>query len=265
MSENKQGEPADGGLVQSLLRGLELLRLLAGAEEGLTLRELTTASGLKQGTAYKLLQTLLAAGYVSRTERPVHYFLGPAVFGLAASYQHRSLLQRAEVAVRELFAYLRPLNANVVLTEALAGEVEIVLRMSPERPGTLEKPRGRVMTAYSSACSLVFQAFWTDRERREYRQRHPFWEEGAYLWETQERLEAELAGIRQRGFALPVFPGGHTRLLAVPVFEANEQFVAVLGVSMPHTELPEEEWQEHVTRVRAAARALSARQPAADD
>lgn len=134
----------DGALVQSLLRGLDLLRRLAPADEGLTLREAAEAMGLKQPTAYKLLQTLVAAGFVEKTARPVHYTLGAGVLDLANQYAQRALLRRAEVTLTRLFAEFREYSANVVLTEAPAGEVEVVLRLNhgvatlPSHNGPLE-------------------------------------------------------------------------------------------------------------------------------
>lgn len=248
----------DTALVQSLLRGLEILRRLAPTDHGMTLRETAAALELKEATTYKLLQTLVAAGFVEKTPRPVHYQLSSGVLELADTYWHRSLLRRAEEVVEELFEELRPHNANVVLAEAVGGEIETVLRMSPERPGIIERPRGRLMSPYASACSLAYQAFWTERERVEYQRRHPFWEQGEYLWDTPERLEELFDEIRRLGYAVPVFRTKNIYLVAAPVFAANKQLVAVLGASLPEAAIPEDEWREHVKHVVDAARQLSA-------
>lgn len=241
-----------------MLRGLDILRRLGAAEQGMPLRELAEGVGLKQPTVYKLLQTLVVAGFIDKSERPVRYSLGAGVFELADLYWKRSLLQRAEGVVRRLFESLRDYRPCVVLAEAPAGEVETVLRMSPERPGIMERPRGRVMSPYASACSLAFQAFWTERERTEYQRRHPFWEEGAYLWETPEKLEDLLVSIRHKGFAVPIFKTKNINLVAAPVYGGNQQLVAVLGLSMPEQEIPEAVWQEQVKQVVEAAAELSA-------
>lgn len=257
MSENKTSETGDN-LVQSLQRGLEILRRLAPSDNGLTLNELAAEMGLKQGTIYKLLQTLVVEGFVEKSARPVRYTLGGGAFALAEQYHRRDLLKRAEGVLERLFAAFSDYRANVVLAEALGGEVEIVLRMSPERPGILERPRGRIMAPYTSACPLVFQAFWTERERREYQRRHPFWEEGAHLWETPENFDLMLESIRKQGYAVPQFKSGMPYLLAVPVFTAGAQLAAVLGVSMPVSHIPATVWREQVQMTLAAAKELSA-------
>ncbi|MEN6401804.1 MAG: IclR family transcriptional regulator [Armatimonadia bacterium] len=258
IGNNEFDNGGEGVLVQSLLRGLDILRRLGAAEHGLTLRELAEGLGLKQPTVYKLVRTLVAAGFVEKSERPVRYSLGCGAFELADEYWKRKLLRRAGAVVRRLFDGLREYGATVVLTEAPAGEVETVLRMSPERPGILERPRGRVMAPYASACSLTYQAFWTEQERREYQRRHPFWEEGAYLWETPEKLEALLEDIRQKGYGVPIFKTKNVYLVAAPVYGGNQQLVAVLGASMPEQEIAEDVWQEQVRQVVEAAAELSA-------
>jgi DNA-binding IclR family transcriptional regulator len=248
----------DSTLVQSLLRGLEILSLLSLAEDGLTVRELGEELGLKQPTVYKLLQTLVAAGYAEKTQRPVRYRLGAGAYRLVAQHEQRLLLQQAAETVERLFEEFREERATVVLTEALAGEVEVVLRMSPERPGVLERPRGRVMSPYGSACSLAFQALWTERERREYQRRHPFWEEGVALWGTPEALEEQLQAIRVQGYATPGIKSRQVPLVAVPVYGRHQQLVAVLGVSLPEAEQPPVNWAEKISRVVAAGQDLTA-------
>lgn len=258
MSNNNRNSMAEGtGHVQSLLRGLEMLRRLAASDHGLTLRELTEAMGLKQATVYKLLQTLVAAGFAEKTARPIHYMLSAGALELADAYWERSLLQRAEVVMRELFELMRTYNPVVVLAEAIGGEVETVLRIGPERPNIVERPRGRVMPPYAGACTLAFQAFWPAQERDEYQRRHPFWEQGEYLWETPERLDDVLRQTRDQGYALPVFRTKRVQLVAAPIYSAKKQLVAVLGASLSDQD-PPDNWPELVREVVAGARRLSA-------
>lgn len=252
-SKNNEG-------VQALLRGLELLRALAQVSEGATVRELSAALGLKEPTAYKLLQTLVGAGFVTKSGRPVRYRLGPGVGELAERYWQNSLLTRAEAVLVALAARFVQWRANIVLTEALAGEVEIVLRLTPDQPGVIERPRGRVMPAYASACPLVFQAFWSAAERAEYQRRHPFWEEGAYLWQTSERLEATLAAIRRLGYAVAPWPDRQLHLLAAPVRGPRGELRAVLGVSIPSPPPDAATCQTQIDCVLQAAGQLAASQ-----
>lgn len=264
MGKETLDDGRDTSVVQSLLRGLDLLRRLGAADHPLSLRELAEITGLKEPTLYKLLQTLVAAGFAEKTDRPVLYSVGPEVFDLADGYLRRSVLSRADAVVRAVFEHLYEHRATVVLAQAPAGEVEVVMRMSPERPDILQRPRGQVMQPYTSACSLAFQAFWTETERQAYRRRHPFWEEGAHLWETPEKLDEYLQRVRDTGFATPQLGGANAYLVAVPVYDPNQQFIAVLGASMREQQIAHDVWQQHITHVVQAAAELQAAQDRGD-
>lgn len=69
----------------SLQRGLKLMRILAqegGAEQRLT--DLAAAAELTQGTAHRLVQTLVAEGFVEQDAKSRRYRLGLDFFALAA-------------------------------------------------------------------------------------------------------------------------------------------------------------------------------------
>ncbi len=220
---------AGADLVQSLTRGLELLELIAGADEGLSLGHLAGELGVKPPTAHNLLRTLMARGYVEKTERPVRYRLGPALPQLVAQRSRRAWVDRAAETVARLYAALG--GATVTVAEYGGGEVSLVLRMSPETGGTLERPAGRHMHAYGSASSLVFQAFLCTEDRQQFRQRYPFWEFGAQLWKTSEAFELELERIRRQGYASPPPGGAGTFLAAAPAFDEDGHIMASVGVS----------------------------------
>ena len=57
---------AEKGLVQSLARGIDILRVLAEAREGLPLAELVVRCGLKRPTLHSLVRTLESRGLVAR-------------------------------------------------------------------------------------------------------------------------------------------------------------------------------------------------------
>ena len=70
--------------VRSLERAFDLLEHLADAGGEMALSELTDASGLPMPTIYRLMQTLVAKGYV-RQEPSKRYALGPRLIRLGDS------------------------------------------------------------------------------------------------------------------------------------------------------------------------------------
>lgn len=242
-------------LVQSVLRGLDIVETVAQSEGGLTLRQLAEGLELKSPTVHNLARTLLARGFLERTNGYPRYRLGPAVLRLADAYWDRWLVRRGSAVVRELFGALG--NATVLLAEAVGGEVMTSLRMSPERPGVLERPRVRAMHPYATCCVLVFQAFWTEEERNAFRERHPFSLSGAHIWKSTKRLDDALVKVRHKGYADPGLVGTGGRAVAAPVFGPGRELVAALGASAPTERPAGRAWKKLVEKVGRAARSLS--------
>jgi DNA-binding IclR family transcriptional regulator len=110
------------------------------------------------------------------------------------------------------------------------------MRMSPERPGIAEQPQHHVLGAYASSSALVFQAFWTEEDRNNFRRRYPFEEYGAGLWQSEATLDRYLQEVRHKGYAL-LPPSDRAQLrVAFPIFGAGNELRAVLGASVPATD-----------------------------
>jgi IclR family acetate operon transcriptional repressor len=217
-------------LVQSLRRGIEIVELLSGSDEGLTLRELAGKLGLKPPTTHNLLRTLVAAGWVCKTQRPGVYRLAGAVGELA----RRADQALGTAAWRAELLRLAGQRAGVqyIVARRAGQEIMAVLRVIPERPGEVQQPQGAVLHPYTTASALVYQAFASLDERQEYRSAHPFWEKGAALWGSPPQLEQFLAHVRDVGYAVLAAPDEGLFKAAVPV-AGRHGLVAILGASAP--------------------------------
>lgn len=84
------GEPVIGGAglpegtrhIQSVVRALDILEVLAGERDGLVLSELSGRVGLNSSTCHHLISTLVARGYVLHLGRSRGYALGAKVHEL---------------------------------------------------------------------------------------------------------------------------------------------------------------------------------------
>lgn len=217
-------------LVQSVIRGLDILTYVGQHADGVSLNALAAALDLKTPTAHTLLRSLASRGFIEKTERPVRYRLGSAVLDIVNSYWAGKKMARAEAACREL-AVSFP-QGTITLCCAVGGEVMCLLRLSPERPGVLQRPVGRSMAPYTSASALLFQAFWTEESRSAFRARHPLWEEGGHVWENEAALDAHLAGIRERGLSAAPQNPPKAPALAAPVFDQCKSLWASMGISL---------------------------------
>lgn len=217
--------------MQSLERALDLLERLAEAEDGVTLRDLSAHTGLKPPTVHNLLKTLVLRGYAAKRADPVRYATGPAVHALAGRAVRDRLLRAAEGELRALAGAFPA--ARVSLVSLVAGEPVMRLRIAPGAVATVEHPGTGPMSPYASASALAFQAFGEAEAVAEFRRRHPFWEQGAGLWQTPEKLETALERFRREGVVRVCLRGEPLHKQAAPVFGAGRVFEAALGAAVP--------------------------------
>lgn len=222
-------------LVQALSRGLMVIELLANSEGGMTLQQLCLELDLKPATVHNLLRTLMARGYIEKKHKPTVYTLGPVLMQMVDMYRLRELQHRVGKEMGLIFA--RFPFARVTYSETISGEVFLKLRITPERPGLLERPWNSVMLPYTSASVLLFQAFWNINQRMRYSQRYPFNEYGFHIWQSEEKLEQFLNEVRANGYSAPPVDQNGLLRVAVPVLGAGNEVVGALGtatVLSPH-------------------------------
>ena len=181
---------ANSDLVQSLLRGLDLVELLAARPEGVHLNDLAEATGLKKPTVHNLLRTLCARNFAARDDSG-RYVVGPALVAAADRARRSERDKRAETALLELADGF----AGHVLTVATLTPtaVKCELRVSPDMPGTVQHPVGRDFAPYSSVSAIVLQAA-NPQEARRLETLYPFEEYGVGIWGDA----AKFAAVRDR-------------------------------------------------------------------
>lgn len=234
---------AGSDLVQSLLKGLDILALAGESDGGVRLSDICEHQGLKASTAHNLVRTLAARSFLTKTEAG-RYIPGSAVDELVRRKGESRLMQRAKTVVRRLSDFLP--EATVTFAVVEGGDIVVALRMSPDRPGTLQQNRERTFNLYANASGLVLQAFGSDSQLTALRHRFPFQEYGALLWHTQERLREYLDEVRRCGYAERPFAEREIFRVAAPVWAAdgtkrteglsgtgNSGLAGTLGISIP--------------------------------
>lgn len=148
---SRSGQPS----VQSLLRGLDILRVL-NAEGSLTTTEISRRTGLARITAFRLLQTLEQHDYVVRDEER-RYRLGPGVMELASLYSKQTWV--VEVAAPVMQEQCRNLGWPLVLS-ANNGPRMVILHTTRDETGfwlRLKGP-GSQLPLLRSAVGLAYLA-----------------------------------------------------------------------------------------------------------
>ncbi|HEY2991520.1 MAG TPA: IclR family transcriptional regulator [Methylomirabilota bacterium] len=241
--------------LQSLARGLELLRLLA--EQPSTVEELSRKLRIPRSTAYRTLTTLRERRLVERDAREARYTLGYGILKLA-----RALLGR--VPVREIaLPTMRELAASVEETAVLTvrdGRSGVAVE-SIEAPGPVRvaPAPGERVPLHVGAPMKALLAFLPPEEIEAYLQR-PLEKPTARAMSDPRKLRQHLIQIRQRGYAESweeVYPGAVG--VAAPILGPDGVPVASLGIAGPVHRFTAERVAAIAQRLLPAAKELSRR------
>jgi IclR family transcriptional regulator, pca regulon regulatory protein len=154
----------DGDFVQSLDRGLAVIRAFGPDRERLSLSEVARATGLTRAAARRFLLTLVRLGYVRSDGR--EFSLRPRVLELG--YAYLSGLELPEVAaphLEELVARLRESSSISVLD---GQHIVYVIRVPTKRIMTLAISVGTRFPAYATSMGRVLLAEMPEDEFEHY-------------------------------------------------------------------------------------------------
>lgn len=239
--------------VLSLLKGLDILRTVGEAEDGLRLNELAAALGLKTPATHHLVRTLILRQFLEKGPDG-RLRLGTAVSVLGEQQLRSPRNAAVEGAMLTLQAELP--GATVIWGVRVGAEFRQTRRLSPDRPGVVQRLSGDALHPYASAAGLIALAHADAAERSVLEDRRPFAEHGLSLWKTREKLDAFLALVAKEGAAESPFDDALYLRQAVAILDGNGQMVSALGASLPRADIKGKHTPALTTKIlkEAAAR-----------
>ncbi|MCX8100725.1 MAG: helix-turn-helix domain-containing protein [Geminicoccaceae bacterium] len=247
---------AGTGQVQSLERALRLLKALAATSDGMSLSELALVAGLPTSTTHRLLTTLEAERFVRLDAAEGHWQIGVEAFRVGNAFARtRDLAAIARPYLRRLMEETGE-TANLYL--AVDGEAVCMAQVEcRQMMRAIARPGGRVLMH----CSGVGKAILAGLEPEEVQavlRRHGLPRLTERTLDTPRRLEAALAEIRARGWALD--DEEHAiglRCVAAAVLDEHGRPLGAVSVSGPSVRLPDERLADLAAAVRRSARELT--------
>lgn len=228
--------------VQSLERGLNVIRCFDADSPRLTLSEVAQRTGLTRATARRVLLTLADLGYVATDGR--RFSLTPRVLDLG--YAYLSSLNIQQIAQPYLEALSERVNESVSVTVLDGADIIYVARVPTKRIMTISLGLGSRLPAHCTSMGRVLLAELPPAELRAIVPRQL---DGrtAHTLRTRAALEAELALVRRQGWALvdEELELG-LRSLAAPLRDASGRAVAAMNVSTHAGRSTADEIREHV-------------------
>jgi IclR family transcriptional regulator, acetate operon repressor len=235
--------PAASHSIASVERAMDVLLLFAGsARADLGVTEIGTELGLSKAAVHRILAALRSRGLVQIDEATRRYSLGPAVLSLGRSYLD-GLDIRKQAAVE--MAWLSAETKETATLSVRSGDVRMYVdQVMPDREVRMEITPGIPYPLHAGASSKAFLAFLGEDEIDRYLSRAPLARLTDRTLTDVTSLRAELAAIRERGYASS---DGERQVgaaaAAAPVFDHNGRPAAVISISGPaerfRWELPE--------------------------
>ncbi len=214
--------------VQSLDRGLSVIRAFDADSAELTLSDVAKITGITRAAARRLLLTLADLGYVRSNGR--HFHLTPRVLELGYSYLSSiSLTEVAEPHLESLVAKIRESSSIAVLD---ADDIVYVARVPTSRIMTVGINVGTRFPAYATSMGRVLLAGLPDDELDAYLKGLRPSRLSPRTLTTKDALRKEISKARSQGWAIvdQELEEG-LRSAAAPIRDRDGAVVAAINVS----------------------------------
>jgi IclR family pca regulon transcriptional regulator len=216
------------GYVQSLARGLAVIRAFDESHPEMTLSEVARATELSRAAARRFLHTLVQLGYVWTDGRT--FALTPRVLELGFSYL--SSVSLPEIAQPHLERLVAEIHESASVSVLDGEDIVYVARVPTSRIMTVSINIGTRFPAYATSMGRAMLAHLPEPELDQYLERVRLAPLGPHTLTTVESLRAELARVKTQGWALvdQELEAG-LRSIAVPVHDKAHRVVAAINVS----------------------------------
>ena len=240
--------------VQSLERGLAVIRAFDEDHRDLALSEVARSTGLTRAAARRFLLTLVKLGYVNFSQG--RFSLRPRVLELGYAYlSSLSLHEVAQPHLERLVATLRESSSVSVLD---ADDVVYIARVPTRRIMTITISVGTRFPAYATSMGRVLLAGQSDEWLDGYFASVELRRLTARTVTDVDALRAELLLVRGQGWSFvdEELEEG-LRAIAAPIHDLSGRVTAAVNVSSPVSRgSPDLVREEFLPHLLAAARGI---------
>lgn len=261
----RAGEPnASERGSQAIHRAQRILKCFTVERPTVSLTELTRQTGLTMPTAHRIVKALQSGGFLVQDELTNRYSLGPAVMELARVMMHRSANEDLVSAAMPYLEQLRSVtNETVGLHCPTAEGGYCVAEFVSRQPLRLSTGVGHTYELYIGATGRAIMAFsapsTVERVMARLATASPS-VDSEFTNPTRAELEADLAEIRRRGYAMSLGEVvASATSVAVPILSDHGVAVAAINVTGPADRWTQDLMEQHVPAMIDAARQIASR------
>lgn len=216
--------------LQTLARGLRILKFIAKQDQLVRLRDVAQAFGLERSIALRLLQTLEAENFIRKHEGLKAYSLGPALTELT---RPKPFIERLAERIRPLLGRLTQETGQTSHLAVLEGRSAVLVEVRQATgPIVVQQAAGDAEALYCSAVGKAIYAFLPEPEQRELVSQMKFEKHTPATLLSAKQLNEEAAAIRKMGVAFDRAEGPlPLKCIAVPILNEEGRPVASVGIS----------------------------------
>ncbi len=236
--------------IQSLARGLRILKIMADADHGIGVTELSEYLGVNKATASRMVHTLLKAGFVEKAADGRRFQLGPALVSLSQVVINR--FQLHDIAHPFLKRLVEMTGECAHLAIYAQGQVLYIDQVQSDATLRVNASIGHLAPLHCTALGKVLLAFGSYPLPEPLEQRTP-----ATITDKDQLLR-EIRLVYQRNYAIDdeEYDQG-VRCVAAPVYDYRKKLIAALGISGPAIRIKPEQFDRLAAQVIAICQALS--------
>ncbi|HTI73211.1 MAG TPA: IclR family transcriptional regulator [Candidatus Limnocylindria bacterium] len=244
--------------VPAVERAFDILEFLSSHAEGCTLSELSAALELPHNGVFRITQTLLARGYLSRDETTKRFRLTTRLLTVGQPrYGEVSLVECALGPMRELREQTKE---TVQLGIRVGDEGVIIEKVEGLHALRISVDLGLRFGLHNNAPGKLLLAFQSAHDRDQDIRRLDLPRFTARTITDREDLRVECVRILEKGFSTDYGEADEgIHCVATPVVGPHNQVLAALWVSAPARRMPKEMFTEIGQWTKAAANKVGAK------
>lgn len=222
--ETGSARDPSGQYVQSLARGLSVIRAFDGDHPEMTLSDIARRTGLTRATSRRFLLTLVELGYVKTDGRM--FMLTARVLELGFSYL--SALSLPEIAQPHLEQLAASIHESTSASVLDGTDIVYVARVPTRRIMSVRINIGTRFPAYATSMGRVLLASFSPEELDEHLDGIDFGGLTSHTITSREALVKELARVREQGWAMvdQELEDG-LRSIAAPIWHGSAVMAAI--------------------------------------
>ena len=241
----------------TVAKALGIIDILASrAENGISLTELSAILSMPKSTAYRYLSTLLELGLAERTNLD-RFYLGTKVIELAGSFLANSDLRNESQPILTELAEMS--SETIHLAMPSGTEVVYIAKIESRHAWGMLSHIGTRQPMYCTALGKSILAFSDPKLLQEVLAGPPKSRTSNTIT-SAEALEAELAMVRSRGFAIDDEENEDgICCVGAPIIDYASKAIAAISISGPRERMNRDRCFQFGSLVRDAARRISKR------